>query len=98
MKLTKEQIKDIAKRFGLTAIEIGIPAFFGTLILCKITNIDDLKVALVQAATVTSSMLITALIHITKNLIKAFINDGKVTKEELESEFDVDVEGGAGDE
>jgi predicted histidine transporter YuiF (NhaC family) len=98
MKLTKAQVKDIAKRFGLTAIEIGIPAFFGTLLLGKITNIDDLKIAIVQAATVTSSMLITALIHISKNLIKAFFNDNKLTKEELESAFDVDIEGGEADE
>lgn len=97
MKLTKEQIKDIAIRMVLTVIEIGIPAFFSTLYIAKQTNADT-KVALAQAGSVAGSMVITACIHVGKNLIKAFINDGKVTKEELESAFDVDVEGGEGNE
>jgi hypothetical protein len=98
MKLTKAQVKDIVKRLILTAIEIGIPTFIGTIVLFKITSVDDLKIALVQAASATGAVLLTALIHISKNLVKAFINDGKVTKEELESAFDVDIEGGEADE
>lgn len=97
MKLTKEQVKDIVVRMVLTVIEIGIPAFFSALYLAKQTNADT-KIALAQAASVAGSMVITACIHIGKNLIKAFINDGKVTKEELESAFDVDVEGGEDNE
>ncbi len=98
MKLTKAQVKDIVKRLILTAIEIGIPTFIGTIVLFKITSVDDLKIALVQAASATGAVLLTALIHISKNLVKAFFNDGKVTKEELESAFDVDIEGGEADE
>lgn len=98
MKLTKAQVKDIAKRLILTAIEIGIPTFIGTIVLFKITSVDDLKIALVQAASATGAVLLTALIHISKNLVKAFFNDGKVTKEELESAFDVDIEGGVDNE
>ena len=98
MKLTTAQVKDIVKRLILTAIEIGIPTFIGTIVLFKITSVDDLKIALVQAASATGAVLLTALIHISKNLVKAFFNDGKVTKEELESAFDVDIEGGEADE
>lgn len=97
MKFTKAQVKDIVIRIVLTAIETGVPAFFSTLYIAKQTNADT-KVALAQAASVAGSVVITACIHVGKNLIKAFINDGKVTKEELEAAFDVDVEGGEADE
>lgn len=98
MKLTKSQVKDIAKRLVLTAIEIGIPTFIGTIVLFKITSVDELKIAVVQAASATGAVLLTALIHISKNLVKAFVNDNKITKEEIESAFDVDIEGGEADE
>lgn len=97
MKLTQAQVKDIIIRVVLTAIETGVPAFCSTLYIAKQTNADT-KVALAQAASVAGSVVITACIHVGKNLVKAFINDGKVTKEELEAVFDVDIEGGADNE
>ena len=97
MKLTKAQIKDIVIRMLLSAVEFGIPTFFSTLYIATKTS-ADIKVALAQAASVAGSVVITACIHIGKNLIKAFINDGKITKEEIEAAFDVDIEGGVENE
>lgn len=97
MKLTKAQVKDIVIRVVLTVIEIGIPAFFSTLYIATQTNAGA-KVALAQAASVAGSVVITACIHVGKNLIKALFNDGILTKEEIEAAFDVDTKGGADNE
>ena len=77
-KLSKKQIKEIAIKMLLTAIEIGVPTFISTLVIAKITSVDDLKVALIQAASVAGSLVLTALIHVGKNLIKAYFNDWNI--------------------
>ena len=98
MKLTKAQVKEIAIKMLLTAIEIGVPTFISTLVIAKITSTDDLKVALIQAASVAGSMVLTATIHVGKNLIKAYFNDWNISEEELQEAFEDVGESGGNDE
>lgn len=97
-KLTKAQVKEIAIKMLLTAIEIGVPTFISTLVIAKITSVDDLKVALIQAASVAGSMVLTATIHVGKNLIKAYFNDWNISEEELQEAFKDVGESGGNDE
>jgi hypothetical protein len=97
-KLTKAQVKEIAIKMLLTAIEIGVPTFISTLVIAKITSVDDLKVALIQAASVAGSMVLTALIHVGKNLIKAYFDDWNISEEELQKAFENVGESGGNDE
>lgn len=97
-KLTKAQVKEIAIKMLLTAIEIGVPTFVSTLVIAKITSVDDLKVALIQAASVAGSLVLTALIHVGKNLIKAYFNDWNISEEELQKAFEDVGESGVSNE
>ena len=97
-KLSKKQIKEIAIKMLLTAIEIGVPTFISTLVIAKITSVDDLKVALIQAASVAGSLVLTALIHVGKNLIKAYFNDWNISEEELQKAFEDVGESGVSNE
>lgn len=87
-KLTKAQVKKITIKVLLTAIEIGVPTFISTLVIAKITSVDDLKIALIQATSVAGSLVLTALIHVGKNLIKAYFNDWNISEEELQKAFE----------
>jgi hypothetical protein len=98
MKLTKAQVKDIALKVLEVVIVTGIPAFIGAFAVCKFTNIDDFKVMLAHASVVAGSAIVDVLWNIGKRLARNFFNDGKLTKEEIESAFDVDIEGGADNE
>ena len=98
MKLTKAQVEEIAIKMLLTAIEIGVPTFISTLVIAKITSVDDLKVALIQAASVAGYLVLKALIHVGKNLIKAYFNDWNISEEELQEAFENVGESGGNDE
>ena len=97
MKITKAQLKDIGIRTLKTAFAVAFVAFFSSLVFVKFTGFDEFNLTLYNATLTAGSAAATAVMNIIIKLVKGLFNDGKLTKEEIESAFDIDIEGGEGD-
>ena len=87
MKITKEQIKDIAIRTAKTALIAFLVALGGALAVIFTTDLNELKVALYHAFITAAMTAGTAVLNILVKLIKNFIDDWKLTANEIEEAF-----------
>lgn len=79
MKITKEQVKDIAVRTLKTLLVVALVAFV-TALKSSVTSFDA---ALISAGSAVGTVVLNVLIK----LIKNFIDDWKLTAEELDDAF-----------
>jgi hypothetical protein len=79
MKITKEQVKDIAVRTLKTLLVVALVAFVAAL-KSSVTSFDA---ALISAGSAVGTVVLNVLIK----LIKNFIDDWKLTAEELDDAF-----------
>ena len=91
MKLTKEQLKDIGIRTLKTAAVAAFSAFIGTITLITFTDLDSLKIALYNAALTAGTAAGTAVLNIGIKLFRNWIDDGKLTTEEIDEAFGDDL-------
>ncbi len=84
MKLTKLQLKDIGIRTLKTAIVAAFTAFFGSVTLIVFTDIDSLKIAIYNAAMTAGTAAGTAILNIGIKLFNGWIDDRKLTQEEID--------------
>lgn len=86
MKLTKAQLKDIGIRTLKTAIVVALTAFVTAWVSTGMTNIEA---AAISAGSAVGTVILNTLVK----LITNFIDDGKLTAEDVEKAF-----GGVADE
>ena len=87
MKLTKTQLKDIGIRTLKTAAVTALSAFIGAITLITFTDLDSLKITLYNAALTAGATAGTAILNIGIKLFKNWIDDGKLTTEEINEAF-----------
>ena len=80
MKITKAQVKDIAVRTLKTLLVVALVAFITAL---KSSGMTDFEAALISAGSAVGTMVLNVVIK----LIKNFIDDWKLTAEELADAF-----------
>lgn len=86
MKLTKEQLKDIGIRTLKTVVVVALTAFVTAWVSNAMTNIE-------AAAISAGSAVGTVVLNIIVKLITNYIDDWKLTSEEIDEAF-----GGGADE
>lgn len=89
MKLTKEQLKDIAIRTLKTVVVVALVAFVTAF---TSSNMTDVEAALIAAGSAVGTFVLNIIVKLIKNLI----DDWKLTPEELadifgEGDEDVDI-------
>lgn len=80
MKLTKEQLKDIGIRTLKTAVVVALTAFVAAWVSSSMTNVEAAAIAAGSAAG-------TAVLNILVKLISNFIDDWKLTTDEIDEAF-----------
>ena len=80
MKLSKEQLKDILVRTLKTLVVVALTAFVTAWVSTDMTNVEA---ALIAAGTAAG----TFVLNIAIKLIKNFIDDWKLTAEDVEEAF-----------
>lgn len=76
MKLTKEQIKDIAIRTVKTVVVVAITAF---VVAWTSSNMTDIEAALISAGSAAGTFVLNIIVKLITNLI----DDWKLTPDEL---------------
>ena len=87
MKLTKEQLKDIAIRTGKTALVAFVTAFAGAIVLIATTDLNGIKIGLYNALIASGTTAGTAILNVLVKLFTNFLNDGQLTEEEINEAF-----------
>lgn len=82
MKITKEQVKDIAVRSAKTLLVVALVAFVTA---WTSTGMTDIEAAAISAGSAVGTIVLNFLIKIIKN----FMDDWKLTAEELEDAFGI---------
>lgn len=80
MKITKAQVKDIAVRSLKTLLVVALITFITAL---KSSGMTDFEAALISAGSAIGTMVLNVVIK----LIKNFIDDWKLTAEDLDDAF-----------